>query len=157
MCKLPIKRVHRKPEDIVMDIGKINSAIQQAGYNPFAVSGTGEEDAMKLAQKNGISVEEAQEILKEAEKQAEENDKMAAQQSAMLEVLNTQDEEELVVLDDADFDNFLNNKDAENQMHDMLNQQQFVQPNNQSEGLNNSANNQNLFAQDDNPFTKMRF
>ena len=140
-----------------MEIGKINSAIQQSGYNPFGVSGTGEDDAMKLAQKNGISIEEAKEILKEAEKKAEEDEKLKAQQSAMLGVLNTQDEEELVTFDDADFDNFLNNIDSEMQMQNMLNQQQFVQPNNQSQNLGNSADNQNLFAQGENPFTKLRF
>ena len=140
-----------------MDVGKINLAIQQAGYNPFSVSGNKDQDAEDFALKNGISVEEAKQILQEAEKTAEENDKMSVQQSAMLEALNTQDEEELIVLDDADFDNFLNDKDAENQMHDMLNQQQFVQPNEQSQGLSGSANSQNLFAQDDNPFAKMRF
>ena len=140
-----------------MDIGKINSAIQQAGYNPFAVSGTGEDDAKKLAQQNGISIEEAQEVLKEAEKKAQEDEKLKAQQAAMLSALNTQDEEVVPEIEDADFDNFLNNIDSEMQMQNMLNQQQFVQPNNQSQNLGNSADNQNLFAQGDNPFTKLRF
>ena len=140
-----------------MDIGKINSAIQQAGYNPFSVSGTGEDDAKKLAQQNGISIEEAQEVLKEAEKKAQEDEKLKAQQAAMLSNLNTQDEEVVPEIEDADFDNFLNNIDSEMQMQNMLNQQQFVQPNNQSQNLGNSADNQNLFAQEDNPFTKLRF
>ena len=138
-----------------MEIGKINSAIEQAGYNPFGVSGTGEQDAMKLAQKNGISIEEAKEILKEAEKRAEENDKQSMANPAMLEVLNTQDEEELVAFDDADFDNFLNNMDSEQQMQNMLNQQQFAQ--NDSVLQNKSENTQNFFAMDSNPFAKMKF
>ena len=136
-----------------MDIGKINSAIEQAGYNPFGISGTNEQDAMKLAQENGISVEEAKNILQEAQKRAEENDKMAMQQSAMLDVLNAQDEEELIAIDDADFDNFLNNIDSESQMHDMLNQQQFSQSSN---NLSNRNTQQNFFAQQENPFTKMK-
>ena len=138
-----------------MEIGKINSAIEQAGYNPFGVSGTGEQDAMKLAQKNGISIEEAKEILKEAEKRAEENDKQSMANPAMLEVLNTQDEEELVAFDDADFDNFLNNMDSEQQMQNMLKQQQFAQ--NDSVLQNKSENTQNFFAMDSNPFAKMKF
>ena len=135
-----------------MDIGKINSAIQQSGYNPFSISGDKERDAQDFALKNGISVEEAKQILQEAEKRATEEEKMAAQQSALLDALNTQDEEEVPEIDDVDFDNFLNNIDSETQMHDMLNRQQFVQPQTQ-----NQNNNQNLFAQNENPFTKLRF
>ena len=148
---------HRKTEDIVMDVGKINFEIQQSGYNPFSISGDKNQDAQDFALKNGISVEEATQILQEAEKKAEEDEKMQAQQSAMLELLNTQDEEEMVVLDDADFDNFLNNFDAEEQMQNMLNQQQFVQANDQSQALGSSAGSQNAFSQGENPFTKLRF
>ena len=148
---------HRKTEDIVMDVGKINFEIQQSGYNPFSISGDKNQDAQDFALKNGISVEEATQILQEAEKKAEEDEKMQAQQSAMLELLNTQDEEEMVVLDDADFDNFLNNFDAEEQMQNMLNQQQFVQANDQSQVLGSSAGSQNAFSQGENPFTKLRF
>lgn len=141
-----------------MEIGKINSAIESAGYNPFGISGTGEQDAMKLAQKNGISVEEAKEIIKEAEKKAQEDEKLQAQQSAMLGILNAQDEEELVAFDDTDFDNFLTNIDAETQMQNMLNQQQFArQDNSQMQGQNQGNNQQNSFIQGENPFTKMRF
>lgn len=140
-----------------MDIGKINSAIQQSGYNPFSVSGDKERDAQDFALKNGISVEEAKEVLKEAEKKAQEDEKLKAQQSAMLSALNTQDEEVVPEIEDTDFDNFLNNIDSEMQMQNMLNQQQFVQPNNQSQNLGNSTENQNLFAQGENPFTKLRF
>ncbi|MCR4881374.1 MAG: hypothetical protein K6A44_05415 [bacterium] len=141
-----------------MEIGKINSAIEHAGYNPFGVSGTGNDDAMKLAEKNGISVEEAQEVLKEAEKKAEEEERMKAQQSAMLGVLNTQDEEELVAFDDTDFDDFLSNIDAETKMQNMLHQQQFArQDNSQMQGQNQGDNSQNVFAQSENPFTKLKF
>ena len=140
-----------------MDVGKINFEIQQSGYNPFSISGDKNQDAQDFALKNGISVEEATQILQEAEKKAEEDEKMQAQQSAMLELLNTQDEEEMVVLDDADFDNFLNNFDAEEQMQNMLNQQQFVQANDQSQVLGSSAGSQNAFSQGENPFTKLRF
>ena len=53
---VPIKMVHRKLEVFVMEIGKINAAIEQSGYNPFGVAGTGEQDAMKLAEKMKMPV-----------------------------------------------------------------------------------------------------
>ena len=137
-----------------MEIGKINAAIEQAGYNPFGISGTSEQDAQKLAEKNGISVEEAKKILQEAQQSAEENDKLSAQQSAMLDILNSRDEEELVVLEDADFDDFLNQRDSEQQMQDLLNKNQFAAQNSLSQ--NESNNGQNFFAQDNNPFLKMK-
>lgn len=136
-----------------MEIGKINAAIEQAGYNPFGVSGTGEQDAMKLAEKNGISIQKAQEILKEAEQTTKENAQMQAQQAAMLEMLNTQDEEEMIVLDDVDFDNFLNQQSPEQQMQNTMNQFQFGS---MSSMQNNNQNAQNFFAQNDNPFLRMR-
>ena len=134
-----------------MEVNKISSAIEQAGLNPFGVSGTGDNDAMKLAQQNGISVEEAKSILQEAEKRAQENDKMMAQQSAMLDVLNSQDEEELVEFDDADFDNFLNEQSPEQQMQDMMNRFQFSAQDNMGQ-----SNQQNFFSQGNNPFLKMK-
>lgn len=137
-----------------MEIGKINAAIERSGYNPFGVSGTSDQDAQKLAEKNGISVEEAKNILQEAEKTAQENDKMSAQQSAMLEMLNTQDEEELVVIDDADFDNFLNQQEPEQQMQNLLNKNQFATQNDLSQ--NAQTGGQSMFGQDNNPFLKMK-
>ena len=137
-----------------MEIGKINTAIEQAGYSPAGISGSREQDAKNFAEKNGISVEEAKQILLEAEQKVQEEDKLSAQQSAMLEMLNTEDEEELVVLDDADFDNFLNQQDPEQQMQDLLTKNQFAAQNSLSQ--NNSDNGQNSFAQDDNPFLKMK-
>lgn len=147
-------------EDFVMDIGKINSAIQSQGYNPFSVSGNRDQDAQDFALKNNVSVEEAKQILQEAEKKAQEEERLKAQQSAMLGVLNTQDEEELVSFDDAEFDDFLNNIDAETQMQNTLNQQQFArQDNSQLQGQNqgNENSSQNAFVQGENPFTKLRF
>ena len=84
-----------------MDISKINSAISQAGYNPFAIGGVGEQDAQKLAEQNNISIEEAKQVLKEAEEKVDKNDKLQQEASAMLEMLNTQDEEEIIIIDDA--------------------------------------------------------
>ena len=135
-----------------MDVSKINFAISQSGYNPFSISGTGDEDAQKLAEQNNISIEEAKKVLKEAEEKVEKNDQMTKEASAMLEMLNTQDEEEeIIIVDDADFDNFLNENTAEEQMQDMLNKQLFA---NNNKNDKNKENN-NIFSQENNPFLKM--
>ena len=142
-----------------MDISKIGAAIEQLGYNPFGVQGQGEQDAQKLAQQNGISVQEAKEILKEAEQKVQENDKMSAQVSEMmLDLLNQSDEEEeIVIIDDFDFDNFLNEESPEQKMQNIINQQQFAkQDNTQSQQNQGNAAN-NLFAQNENPFLKMKW
>ena len=108
-----------------MDISKINLAISQAGYNPFNISGVGEQDAQKLAEQNNISIEEAKQVLKEAEEKVNKSDKLQQEASSMLEMLNSQDEEELIVIDDIDFDNFLNENSPEQKMQDLLMQNIF--------------------------------
>ena len=132
-----------------MEIDKISSAIAQAGYNPFGISGTSEFDAMKLAQENGISVEEAKEVLKEAEEKAKQPDLLSQADAGMLDMLNAQDEEELVAFDDKEFDDFLSQVSPESQMQDMLSRQQFA-------SQDNTVNTQNMFAQGNNPFLKNR-
>ena len=132
-----------------MEVDKISSMIQQTGYNPFGVSGTSEQDAMKLAQENGITVEEAKEVLKEAEEKAKQLDFLFQDNTNVLDVLNAQDEEELVAFDDKEFDDFLSQTSAESQMQNMLNMQQFT-------SQNNTVNAQNMFAQGNNPFLKNR-
>ncbi|MCQ2957558.1 MAG: hypothetical protein MJ180_01500 [Candidatus Gastranaerophilales bacterium] len=134
-----------------MEISKITSSIEQMGYNPFSVSGTGEQDIAKFAQANNISVEEAKAIFEKAEEKAIQNDKMQQEASAMLDMLSDQDEEELVVLDDADFDNFLNENTSEEQMQNIFNQQLFLKNGNNQ---NNSQNNANMFNNANNPFLK---
>lgn len=136
-----------------MDISKINSAISQAGYNPFAIGGVGEQDAQKLAEQNNISIEEAKQVLKEAEEKVDKNDKLQQEASAMLEMLNTQDEEEIIIIDDADFDNFLNENSPEQQMQDLLKQNVFANKQNNSNSENNQ--NKNMFSEDNNPFLKL--
>jgi len=133
-----------------MEIGKINNALEQMGYNPFAVGGgTSNEDAQKLAEKNGISIEEAQNILKEAEEKAEENDRIMSQQAALMaELLNDQDEEEIEIVDDIDFDNFLKEESPEQKMQALLQQQLFANSNNSQDTFNRNN-------QEDNPFLKM--
>ena len=132
-----------------MEVDRISSMIQQAGYNPFGVSGTSDQDAMKLAQENGITVEEAKEVLKEAEEKAKQLDLQFQDNTNVLDVLNAQDEEELVAFDDKEFDDFLSQTSAESQMQNMLNMQQFT-------SQNNTVNAQNMFAQGNNPFLKNR-
>ena len=136
-----------------MDISKINSAISQAGYNPFSISGVGEQDAQKLAEQNNISIEEAKQVLKEAEEKVDKNDKLKQETSAMLEMLNSQDEEEIIIIDDADFDNFLNENSPEQQMQDLLKQNMFANKQNNSNEENNQ--NKNIFGEDNNPFLKL--
>ena len=132
-----------------MEVDKISSMIQQAGYNPLGVSGTSDQDAMKLAQENGITVEEAKEVLKEAEEKAKQLDLQFQDNTNVLDVLNAQDEEELVAFDDKEFDDFLSQTSAESQMQNMLNMQQFA-------SQDNTVNTQNMFAQENNPFLKNR-
>ena len=119
-----------------MEISKINETIKNMGYNPFGITSTGSQDAQKLAEVNNISVEEAQAILKEAEQQT----------SAMLDMLSSQDEEEIVDFDDADFDNFLKQSTSDEQMQDIFSKQQVAKTDNNKS--------QNIFSQKDNPFLK---
>jgi len=123
---------------------KINFAISQIGYNPFEVKGNEDEDVKKLAEKNNISVEEAKKVLKEAEEKVDKNEQMQQQMNAMLELLDTQDEEEIIVIDDADFDNFLKESSPEQKMLDIFAQQQFDKKDNTKEEENN-------------PFLKLNF
>ncbi len=139
-----------------MDISKLSSAIAQSGYNPFGISSTGDMDAQKLAQQNGISVEEAKGILKEAEHKVEENEQLQAETAAMLDMLNSQDEEEIIITDDVDFDNFLNEESPEQKMQEILSQQMFAQKDN-SQGQQDAQSSQNFFATGENPFLKMNF
>ena len=104
---------------------------------------------MKLAQENGITVEEAKEVLKEAEEKAKQLDLQFQDNTNVLDVLNAQDEEELVAFDDKEFDDFLSQTSAESQMQNMLNMQQFA-------SQDNTVNTQNMFAQENNPFLKNR-
>jgi len=136
-----------------MDISKINLAISQTGYNPFSISGVGEEDAQKLAEQNNISVEEAKQVLKEAEEKVDKQDKLKQEASAMLEMLNSQDEEEIIIIDDVDFDNFLNQNSPEQQMQDLLQQNMFA--NNQNNSKNEDNQNKNVFNAENNPFLKL--
>ena len=122
-----------------MEISKIAETIKNMGYDPYGISSTGSQDAQKLAQTNGITVEEAQAILKEAEQQT----------SAMLDLLSSQDEEEIVEFDDADFDNFLNQTSSEEQMQNIFSKQQVAKTDNEK-----SQTNGNIFSQNDNPFLK---
>jgi len=142
----------------IMDISKINAAIEGIGYNSAGIQGTSEQDAQKLAQENRISIEEAKSILREAEEKAEENDKIMAQEAALMEqILNQPDEEdEIQIVDDADFDKFLQEESPEQKMQDILSKQQTLQSNN----FQNQAkpeNIQNIFSQENNPFLKMKF
>ena len=141
-----------------MDISKISAAIEGIGYNPAGISGTNDEDIQKFAQKNGISVEEAKSVLKEAEEKAEENDKIIAQEAALMsQMLNQPDEEEEIqIVDDADFDKFLKEESPEQKMQEIFSKQQILQ-NNNSQNQIKPENIQNIFAQKDNPFLKMKF
>ena len=141
-----------------MDISKISAAIEGIGYNPAGISGTNEEDIQKFAEKNGISVEEAKSVLKEAEEKAEENDKIMAQEAALMsQILNQSDEEEEIqIVDDADFDKFLKEESPEQKIQDIFSKQQFVQ-NNNAQNQTKPQNIQNIFAQENNPFLKMKF
>lgn len=139
-----------------MDISKISAAIEQIGYNPYGLQGTNQEEIEKFAQKNGISIEEAKNILSEAEEKAEENNKIASQEAALMaELLNTPDEEEEIqIIDDFDFDNFLNEENPEQKIQNIFAQQQFLKQDN-TQNQNNSGN--NPFSQEDNPFLKMKW
>jgi len=100
-----------------MEIPGINNIIENMGYNSFGINSTGTQEAEELAQINGISTEEAQEILTRA----------AEEESAMLDLLSTQEEEEeLIGLSDVDFDAFLNEDKPESIMQNLYNQQQIA-------------------------------
>ncbi len=141
-----------------MDISKINAALEGIGYNPAGIKGTGEQDVQKFAQENGISVDEAKSILREAEEKAEENDKIMAQEATLMsQVLNRPDEEEEIqIVDDADFDKFLKEESPEQKMQDIFSKQQILQ-NNNAQNQAKPQNIQNIFAQENNPFLKMKF
>ena len=132
-----------------MDISKISAAIGSLGYDAGSLKGTQEQDIQKFAQENGVSVSEARAILQEAEQKTQENEQMLAQQSAMLDYLGQDDEEEIQIVDDADFDNFLNEQSPEQQMQTI-----FAQQSNAQQDTNS---NQQGFSQEDNPFLKMKW
>lgn len=132
-----------------MDISRISSAIDQLGYDAGSLKGTQEQDIQKFAQENGISVSEAKSILQQAEQKTQENEQMFAQQSAMLDYLGQDEEEEIIVVDDADFDSFLNEQSPEQQMQNIFAQQSTAKQ-------NNNTNQQN-FSQGENPFLKMKW
>ena len=142
-----------------MDISKIGAAIEQIGYSASGVQGISEQDAQKLAQRNGISLEEAKGILKEAQEKAQENDKIAMQEAALMaEILNSPDEEEEIqVIDDFDFDNFLKEESPEQKMQNIFNQQQFLKHDNSQNQQNEDKTATNVFAQGENPFLKMKW
>ena len=106
-----------------MDISKISAAIEQIGYNAGNLRGiTRDEDIQRFAQENGISVSQAKSILQEAEQKAQEIEQIS-QQNAILDVISQQDdEEEIFIVNDADFDNFLNQQSPEQQMQNIFNQ-----------------------------------
>lgn len=132
-----------------MDISRISAAIGSLGYDAASLKGTQEQDIQKFAQENGISVSEARSVLQKAEQKTQENEQMFAQQSAMLDYLGQDEEEEIQIVDDADFDNFLNEQSPEQQMQSIFAQQSTAQQDTNS--------NQQGFSQGDNPFLKMKW
>ena len=128
-----------------MDISKINPFIINAGYNIGGISNaTDQDEIQKFAQENGIDIQEAERILKQANIEATQKEALFQEYSEIHELLNSQDVEEIIEIEDMDFDTFLNEENPEQKIQELLAQQQFLKDNQQ----NNSSFNSN------NPFLK---
>ena len=127
-----------------MDISKINPFLENMGFNAAKISNpTDTAEIQKFAQENGISVNEAEKILKTAEAKANEKENLFKEYSEIQELLQSQDEEEIIEIEDLDFDTFLNEENPEQKMQEILAKQQFLQNNLAKE--NQNPNNENPF------------
>lgn len=129
-----------------MDISKINPFISQNGFDTTNLNNiSSNEDINDFAIKNGIDINEAKKIIQEAKTAIDKKENLYQKYSEIQELLQSQDEEEIIEIEDMDFDTFLNEENPEQKIQKILAQQQFLKENNSQNSNNNEKNRENPF------------